>query len=104
GWSTGGGVIMYFAIDYPEYVDKLILVESVGIKGYPMFRKDEKGHPILGEFLKTKEEIANDPVQVIPILNAYRDKNRDFLRIVWDSAIYTFNKPSEERYEKYLDA
>lgn len=104
GWSTGGGVIMYFAIDYPEYVDKLILVESVGIKGYPMFKKDEKGQPILGEFLKTKEEIAKDPVQVIPILNAYENKDRDFLRLVWDSTIYTFNKPSEERYEKYLDA
>ncbi len=104
GWSTGGGVIMYFAIDYPEYVDKLILVESVGIKGYPMFKKDEKGQPILDQLLKTKEEIAKDPVQVIPILNAYANKDRAFLRLVWDSSIYTFNKPSEERYEKYLDA
>lgn len=104
GWSTGGGVIMYFAIDYPEYVDKLILVESVGIKGYPMFKKDENGQAIIGEFLKTKEEIANDPVQVLPILNAYRDRNKDLLRLIWDSSIYTFNKPSEDRYEKYLDA
>lgn len=103
GWSTGGGVIMYFAIDYPEYVDKLILVESVGIKGYPIFKKDDQGQPILGEFLKTKEEIAKDPVQVVPILNAYANKDRNFLRFVWDNTIYTFNKPEEERYEKYID-
>ena len=104
GWSTGGGVAMHFAIDYPEYVEKLILVESVGIKGYPIFKKDASGQPIIGEFLKTKEEIENDPVQVVPILNAYRDKNKAFLRVVWDSAIYLFGKPTEERYEEYLDA
>lgn len=103
GWSTGGGVVMHFAIDYPEMVEKLILVESVGIKGYPMFKKDKTGQPMIGEFITTKEEIASDPVQVIPILNAYKDKNKDFLRMVWDSAIYLFNKPSEEEYEVYLD-
>lgn len=103
GWSTGGGVAMYFAIDYPEYVEKLILVESVGIKGYPMFKKDENGKPILGELISTKEEIERDPVQVLPILNAYKDKNKDFLRVVWDSSIYLFKKPSEERYENYLE-
>lgn len=103
GWSTGGGIAMYFAIDYPEYVEKLILVESVGIKGYPMFKKDEKGQPIMGELITSKEEIAQDPVQVLPILNAYKEKNKDFLRMVWDSTIYIFRKPEEARYEKYLD-
>lgn len=103
GWSTGGGVVMHFAIDYPDYVEKLILVESVGIKGYPMFKKDASGQPILGEFLKTKEEIEADPIQVVPILDAYRDKNKALLRIIWDSAIYLFGKPTEERYEEYLD-
>ncbi len=104
GWSTGGGVAMYFAIDYPEYVEKLILVESVGIMGYPMFKKDAAGQPILDEFLRTKEEIEADPIQVVPILNAYRDKDKAFLRAVWDASIYVPNKPSEERYEEYLDA
>ncbi len=103
GWSTGGGIAMYFAIDYPEYVEKLILVESVGIMGYPIFKKDPQGQPILGEFLTSKKEIAQDPVQVLPILNAYEKKDKDFLRMVWDASIYIFNKPEEERYEEYLD-
>jgi len=103
GWSTGGGVVMHFAIDYPNQVEKLILVESVGIKGYPMLKKDEKGQPLLGEFLKTKEEIEADPIQVKPILDAYKEKNKEFIRLVWDSAIYTFKKPDEERYANYLD-
>lgn len=103
GWSTGGGIAMHFAIDYPEYLEKLILVESVGIKGYPMFKKDEAGQPILGELITTKEEIAQDPVQVLPILNAYKEKNKDFLRMVWDATIYTFKKPEEAKYEEYLE-
>jgi pimeloyl-ACP methyl ester carboxylesterase len=103
GWSTGGGVVMYFAIDYPEMVEKLILVESVGIKGYPMLKKDEKGQPILGQYLKTKEEIEADPIQVKPILDAYEIKNKEFIRLVWDSAIYIFKKPDEVRYDAYLD-
>lgn len=102
-WSTGGGVAMYFAIDYPEMVEKIVLVESVGIKGYPIFKKDENNQPILGQFLTTKEEIENDPVQVLPILKAYEDKNKDFIKFVWDNTIYTFKKPDEERYQRYLD-
>lgn len=103
GWSTGGGVVMHFAIDYPNLVDKLILVESVGIKGYPMFRKDDKGQPIPGEFLMTKEEIEADPIQVKPILAAYVAKDKNFIKLVWDSAIYTFKKPDEVRYDAYLN-
>lgn len=103
GWSTGGGVAMCFAIDYPELVDKLILVESVGIKGYPIFKKDEGFQPIIGEFLKTKEEIEKDPVQVQPILKAYSEKDKETLRAVWDNAIYIFKKPDKKKYDEYLD-
>ncbi|EOD00335.1 alpha/beta fold hydrolase [Caldisalinibacter kiritimatiensis] len=103
GWSTGGGVSMQFTADYPEYVEKLILVESVGIKGYPIYKKDEKGQPIVGELLKTKKEIAKDPVQVLPVLNAYANKDKNYLRNLWNMLIYTHNQPSEERYEEYLD-
>lgn len=103
GWSTGGGIAMQFTADYPEYVNKLILVESVGITGYPIFKKDQNGKPIIGEFLKTKEEIANDPVQVLPILNAYENKDKATLKMIWEMTIYTHNKPEKEKYEEYLD-
>ncbi|KUK83690.1 alpha/beta fold hydrolase [Petrotoga sibirica] len=103
GWSTGGGVCMIFAADYPSYVDKLILMESVGTRGYPILKKDGEGKPIKDEFLKTKEEIAQDPVQVIPILSAYNNKDKDFLKVVWEATIYTHNKPEPQKYEEYLD-
>ncbi|MFZ5968120.1 MAG: alpha/beta fold hydrolase [Bacillota bacterium] len=103
GWSTGGGVCMKFAIDFPEYVRQLILVESVGIKGYPIPRLDETGQIIPGEFLKTKEEIADDAVTMAPIVQAFQRKDKVFVKNLWDALVYTEKKPSQEKYEEYLD-
>ncbi len=103
GWSMGGGVAMEFAACHPEYVERLILVESVGMKGYPIFKKDINGQPIASSLLKTKEEIAQDPVQIAPVLDAIKNMNKLYYRTVWNLLIYTHNKPEPERYEKYLD-
>ncbi|MBY0598564.1 intracellular short-chain-length polyhydroxyalkanoate depolymerase [Bacillus bingmayongensis] len=103
GWSMGGGVAMEFATSHPEFVENLILVESVGMKGYPIFKKDINGQPIASTLLKTKEEIAQDPVQIAPVLDAIKNMNKLYYRTVWDLLIYTHNKPEPERYEKYLD-
>ena len=56
GWSTGGGVALELSANIKEKIEKVILLESVGIKGYPIPRKDENGIPT-AELLKTKEEI-----------------------------------------------
>lgn len=103
GWSTGGGIIMQFAADHQEYVEKLVLIESVGIKGYPMFIKDENGQPILTQQIKTREEIAADPIQVLPVLDAYANRNKEYMKMLWNMVIYTHNKPSEELYDEYVD-
>ncbi|MFD3449814.1 alpha/beta fold hydrolase [Microbacteriaceae bacterium 4G12] len=103
GWSTGGGVSMQFAADYPEYVEKLILVESVGITGYPMFKKDENGQPLVGQFLTTKEEIAQDAVQVAPALAALQTRDKEYYRTIWNLLIYTHNKPEPHKYEEYIE-
>lgn len=103
GWSTGGGVAMELVANYPGYANKLILLETVGYKGYPIFRKDANGQPIPGDLLKTKEEIAQDPIQVIPILNAYANKDRNTLKMIWNASIYTHNQPDEATYEEYVD-
>ena len=104
GWSTGGGVVLEMAADMPGRMKKAILLDSVPPTGYPMFKKDDKGHTILTEPLKTKEEIAADPVQVAPVLAAYASGNRDMLRAIWNAAIYNMNQPPAEDYELYLDA
>lgn len=104
GWSTGGGIVLEMAADLPKRVKKAILVESVPPTGYPMFKKDATGQPILSELLKTKEEIAADPVQVAPVLNAYATGNREMMRAIWNAVIYDRVQPPAEDYEQYLDA
>ena len=42
GWSMGGGVAMQFTANQ-TFVEKLILVESVGMKGCPIFKKIRMG-------------------------------------------------------------
>lgn len=103
GWSMGGGVAMEFAAAHPSQVETLILVESVGMKGYQIYKKDITGQPIVSTLLQTKEEIAEDPVQIAPVLEALRDMNKLYYRTIWDLLIYTNHKPEPERYEKYLD-
>ncbi len=102
GWSTGGGVAMQYCIDNPNDVNKLILIESVGISGYPVFKKDEKGQPILTELIKTRKEIESD-IQFIPVLKAYENKDKKTLKAVWNMVIYTNNQPDELKYDEYLE-
>ncbi len=104
GWSTGGGVVLEVAADMPERIAKVFLLDSVGIKGYPMFKKDDKGQAILTQMIHTKEEIASDPVQVLPVLNAYANKNKDIMKMIWNAVIYNTHQPSDEDYELYLEA
>lgn len=104
GWSTGGGIAMHLAIDNPDIVKRVILLESVGITGYPMFKKDSTGAAILTEPLMTKEEIENDPIQVAPVLNALANKDKAFYKMVWNAAIYTAgNQPEPADYDRYVD-
>ncbi|MCL1996691.1 MAG: alpha/beta hydrolase [Defluviitaleaceae bacterium] len=104
GWSTGGGVALELCALCPSVVKKVITIGSVPVTGYPIFKKDEQGVPIVTELLKTKAEIANDPVQVLPVLNAYENKDRGFIRLILDNALYSKAKPSDAEYEAYIDA
>lgn len=104
GWSTGGGIVLEIAADLPGRVTKAVLLDSVPPTGYPMFKKDENGQPILTQLLTTKEEIASDPIQVLPALNAYASGDRATMRAIWDAVIYNLNQPPAEDYEEYLTA
>ena len=104
GWSTGGGVAMQMTAEQPEMVEKLILVESVSYKGYPIFRKDESGLPVVGEFYGSKEEMAGDPVQVAPVKDAIEKGNSEYIKYLWDQLIYVVNKPEQQAYEENIAA
>ena len=103
GWSAGGGVAMEWAAMNPGRVKSLILTAAVPPMGYPMYQKDAAGQPEFSSPITTREEVARDPVQVLPALRALESGDRAFMRYLWDLTIYTRHKPPNDTYELYLD-
>lgn len=103
GWSTGGGVAMELAASFPGLVSHLVLLSSVGLGGYPVYQIGADGQPDRSRRLCRKEEIAEHPVSVKPVLEAYASGNRAFMKMVWNSVIYRDNPISDEDFEIYLD-
>lgn len=103
GWSTGGAVGMQFAADHPGYCDKLILLASASTRGYPFFGTTPEGLPDVSNRLTTYEDVKSDPGKTIAVQTAYDQKNRGFLKAMWNMLIYTDRQPDEERYEEYID-
>lgn len=104
GWSTGGGIILETAAALPERIEKAYLLNSVGLKGYSMYKKGDDFQPILTERIYKREDIEQDPVQVLPVLEAYKTGNRALIKMIWESSIYNLNCPPEEEYEIFIDA
>lgn len=104
GWSTGGGIALEVAATMPDKIEKVFLLNSVGVQGYEMYKKGPDFQPILTERIYKREDIAIDPVQVVPVLQAYETGNRDLLKQIWEAVIYNLNIPSDEDYETYIDA
>jgi len=102
GWSLGGGVAMELAAHYPDVVKKLILINSTTHKGYPIFKKDASFKPIMGEIYASPEEMASDPLQVKPVIDAIKANNTGFMSYIYDLTIYTVNKPSVEANAIYI--
>ncbi|NCU17290.1 intracellular short-chain-length polyhydroxyalkanoate depolymerase [Pallidibacillus pasinlerensis] len=103
GWSTGGAVGMQFVADNPGYCNKLVLLASASTRGYPIHAPNPDGTPNLEKRYQTLEEIENDPGRTIPFQKAYDENDREFLKLVWNTAIYTKNQPNPEKYEEYID-
>lgn len=102
GWSTGGAVAMKIAAKRPKEVKKMVLIESCSYRGYPVFKKNSMGQPVIGSFYETKEALANDPVQVAPMVNILSGGATPYMKAVWDQVIYTVNKPNKDDDDLYL--
>ncbi|UUI03528.1 alpha/beta hydrolase [Oceanobacillus jeddahense] len=94
GWSNGGGVAMQFASDYPDHIQKILLLSSMSTRGYPAFNTDR-------ERIHFREQLIEDP-GLNRMLDAQRTNNQAFFRAAMDQVLYSVNQPNEERYRKYL--
>lgn len=95
GWSLGGGVAMELAL-LNNNVQKLILVASTTHYGYPLYQKDENNQPILGLAYESKEAMALDPVQVLPLLNIIKTQDVNMMNTIYNMGIYLYEKPEPE--------
>lgn len=96
GWSLGGGVALEFAAAYPKMVHKLILISSTTHRGYPVFKKDKNGQFLVGQIYSSPEELATDPIQVLPLLMAQKNNDLNTMSYVFGLTVYTVNKPNKE--------
>ncbi len=101
GWSLGGNVAMQFSLDHKEMVEKLILVASGSIRGFPTPKRRFFGLFRTKEYLKTKEEIAKS-VKLIEKLRM--NESRRMIKMMFNRSFFTHKQPNEARHVKYQNA
>ena len=100
GWSNGGGVALKLCAKYPEKVKKFFDIEGAGLKGYPLYQKEN--FKSTGKPYASKEEMAEDPMQVAPMLRIFEKGDAAMMTSVWDTTIYTVGKPTREQSELWI--
>lgn len=100
GWSNGGGVSLKLCAKYPEKVKKLFDIEGAGLKGYPVYQKEN--YKSTGKPYASKEDMAKDPIQVAPALACFEKGDFATMTSIWDATIYTVNKPTREQNELWM--
>jgi pimeloyl-ACP methyl ester carboxylesterase len=100
GWSTGGGVATVYAAEHPENVRRMALISPVSTRGFTLYRKDENGQPVPDELLTTREEIAADPVQVAPVVQAQESDDVATMQAIWNEMIYVHDQPPQPKYDE----
>lgn len=102
GWSMGGGVGMKFAANYPEYVQGLILHNSMALTGVPSFKMGPDGKPT-DERIDTEEGCLKHPGSVY-LATVTSQKDKDKIKLLNEYTIYNGrNKPDPERLLKYVE-
>ncbi len=101
GWSTGGGAAMQVAADWPDRVERLVLMAPPSTQGLPFYERDAEGQPTDKVLTSYEELAAREGVQ--PIRDALEDGDAETMHGVWDQAIYYTDDPDEERLEAYIE-
>ena len=100
GWSNGGGVALRLAAAYPDKVKKFFDIEGAGLKGYPLYKKEN--YKSTGKPYESKEAMAEDPMQVGPMISIFQKGDGAMMAAIWDATIYTVNKPTREQSDQWI--
>ena len=102
GHSAGGGVGMKLAADFPDRVSRLLLIGSVGVKGFYLPKLDKLLRPVPGEFVYSYEDVANHP-SIKFVEKLIQSKARLSTWNMWKQSLYNINTPAKSTYEIYID-
>jgi pimeloyl-ACP methyl ester carboxylesterase/DNA-directed RNA polymerase subunit M/transcription elongation factor TFIIS len=102
GWDLGAAVALKFAANFPTYLDKLILVNPIGLTGKTYVRDPLNEENPIPEWPEDLEEVQSDP-RVIQFVNALKDRKKDFFKTYFTEEIFTASVPENERLDSYLD-
>lgn len=103
GWSMGGGVAMELSAMMPYEVEKLVLSSSVSVKGYAMYGFGGAALPFMTRRLRSREDVEKEPVTVLPVARAIREKDRHLMRFLWDQLMFNIVQPEDSLYDALLD-
>ena len=104
GWSTGGGVALEAAVDNVDRVKGIFLLSSVGVQGLKVYKqKMSRFGTIISERISKREDIETDPLQAGQHMLAIQNMDKDFFKLLWE-LIYIKNEPSEEDFDKFVEA
>jgi len=101
GWDMGAAVALKIAIGSPASIDKLVLVNPIGLTGKTYVRDAEDLTP-LPEWPEDAESITKDK-RCVEFINAFNDKKKDFFKTYFIDEIYTKKTPENERLDSYID-
>lgn len=104
GWSTGGGIAMELAADHTNLVQKLILMDSVSVKGYEFYAFEGEFIPVFNKRIFKREDLEKNSVVVTPMLIALENKDRIFIKAVFDGIVFNRKNPDKELFDLYIDA
>ncbi|MGT2711067.1 alpha/beta fold hydrolase [Streptococcus oriscaviae] len=104
GWSTGGGVALEMAALRPKLIQQLVLLSSVGVKGYVT----PKDNPLtaLGMFpfmIPASKALTKWNPALQKIEYALKHRREGLIRKIL-APLYQNNPISEQEFQVYLDA
>lgn len=104
GWSMGGGVAIETAVDNQDKIKQIFLLSSVGVQGYPLYKRDSLLRFDIKSPLYLREDLMNDPVLIKPAIHAFETGHKNFFKALLNKWMYHNKRIDLEEYEKIIEA
>lgn len=102
GWSAGGSVSMEVCANYPEKIDKLILLAAVGIKGFRPIKVEDGYENLVDKIKKGIRNLRYNLRSTFNLRRAIKKKDIDFFK---KNEVDIFDKytPNDATLERYIE-